>query len=286
MGTVSENRLHCKGCAKRFSCRKNLRRHMRRFEQCHKYLEEEELEDKKNKRMNPHPRPTSILDKNKLKKKCNECDYLPKKASSLSMHIKSVHKKIKDIQCNQCNFSTALKSSLRRHNKSYHGGIKDLRCPKCPYETAITSNFNRHRRVNHPNETDLLSIAMKMKKCDECDYTPNKPRSLILHVKSVHRKIKDIQCSQCEYQTSLKSSLRRHQKSFHSDVQDIICDECPYRTAIQSNFTLHKRNNHPTDVDLVQNSIKMKKCEECDYMPKPPISLMLIDEEFIYHLQA
>ena len=53
--------------------------------------------------------------------------------SSLKMHVKMVHDKIKDVKCDLCEYVCSTNGSLKSHVKRIHHKIKDIKCDKCDF---------------------------------------------------------------------------------------------------------------------------------------------------------
>ena len=111
---------------------------------------------------------------------CDICDKTFFDRSTLKTHIKTVHRKVKELRCNLCNMSFGQNKNLQRHVKTVHQKI-----------TAF--------------------------KCDSCDKSFRQKAHLETHVKTVHDKIKDHECDSCEKRFGQKGDLERHNKTVHGN---------------------------------------------------------------------
>jgi hypothetical protein len=98
------------------------------------------------------------------------------KSSTIIMHNKMIHLKIKDIECQKCYYKCSKNSSLKMHVKNIHDKIKDI-------------------------------------KCDICDYACSDNGNLYRHIKQVHLKLRDNLCPDCNFKCSDISDLKRHLKT-------------------------------------------------------------------------
>ena len=58
------------------------------------------------------------MDQDGEKPRCKFCKYTAPWVSSIHLHTKLVHDKIKDFPCNKCNYSAATRQGLDNHIKS------------------------------------------------------------------------------------------------------------------------------------------------------------------------
>merc|ERR1712150_129451 len=81
----------------------------------------------------------------------------------------------------------------------------------------LLSNVNYISRQKQGNEGFLPKNSSRYQ-CPECEYTTphNRQNRLKIHIKGVHRKIKDFTCTQCEYGSAKKENLIRHMETKHS----------------------------------------------------------------------
>ena len=68
--------------------------------------------------------------------------------------------------------------------------------------------------------------AIKLK-CLQCYYTCKLPRTLKLHIQSIHEGT-EFPCHKCEFRAESHNCLRKHILVEHKGVID--CDQCDYKT--------------------------------------------------------
>ena len=68
----------------------------------------------------------NIVDEEKVKHPCNQCEHKASTKRHLKIHIESVHEKIK-YSCNLCEYKATTQSSLKSHNQRKH--FSPLRSP-------------------------------------------------------------------------------------------------------------------------------------------------------------
>jgi KRAB domain-containing zinc finger protein len=96
---------------------------------------------------------------------------------------------------------------------------KDVKkCSECAYTTVFSIRLAKHIRKSHVRDI----------KCELCDYATNIRKSLMMHIKTVHDKIKDFKCKQCTFATSYPANLVIHVKGVHLKVKDFKCELCEY----------------------------------------------------------
>jgi len=92
---------------------------------------------------------------------CPHCDKILSTASSLRVHIKTVHAKSEFIEvsvCGMCGREYETKKALKEHYKTVHQGLT-FPCPVCKKEFGTKRSLIRH--LDNPN------IKCTMKKDDE-----------------------------------------------------------------------------------------------------------------------
>jgi hypothetical protein len=158
--------------------------------QTYDHFQKHRDEQSKNPKMD-NPKAT----KNSSSFSCTECDYVGTKRYVM-LHIKSVHKKIKDIVCKECGFATTYRSSLNKHVRLNHGQVRDKRCKFCNYTTSHNGVLRRH--INEVHEKIKRHVLLnqdqvKGKRCEFCNYTSghNGVNGVLRrHINEVHDKIK------------------------------------------------------------------------------------------------
>lgn len=132
-----------------------------------------------------------------LKEPCPICqkEMLPNKINS---HVKMVHEKVKNHYCPTCGKGFFDRRDMERHVLRIHVGEKEL-CVECGKELS-SGQLKKHIAKCH---SDIDNRVI----CPECG---KKVASLLEHVNSVHKKLKNFQCPICPLKCYKKNTLNRH----------------------------------------------------------------------------
>jgi len=90
---------------------------------------------------------SSIVDVQKKKHKCQQCDYQAIRKDSLNVHVQAKHGGLK-YPCQQCDYQATYEKDLKKHIESIHEGIK-YPCQQCDYQATQLSNLKRHINLKH-----------------------------------------------------------------------------------------------------------------------------------------
>ena len=132
-----------------------------------------------------------------LKEPCPICqkEMLPNKINS---HVKMVHQKLKNHFCPSCGKGFFDRRDMERHVSRIHLEEKEL-CVECGKELSA-GQLKKHIANCH-SEVDNRVV------CPECG---KKVGSLLEHVNSVHKKLRNYQCPICPLRCYKKNTLNRH----------------------------------------------------------------------------
>ena len=79
--------------------------------------------------------------------KCTECDFVAKRSSDLSKHVRSVHEGVV-YHCEKCQFHSKSKYHLAIHIQSKHDGIV-FPCDHCEFSAQRKRQLKRHINTAH-----------------------------------------------------------------------------------------------------------------------------------------
>ncbi|KAH8394423.1 hypothetical protein KR222_005008, partial [Zaprionus bogoriensis] len=79
--------------------------------------------------------------------KCSECQRCFKRRRLLDNHVKSVHRKLRDLSCEHCAASFSDPISLKKHLLC-HTGAKPYSCQICGKEFSRAENRDIHHFVH------------------------------------------------------------------------------------------------------------------------------------------
>ena len=102
------------------------------------------------------------------------------------------------------------------------------------------SNKYIQKRVKHEHR-DLLVQQCKFERtvCDICGLKMNSNDERQMHMKNMHKNIKQKICSICGFATSIDKNLKKHIKIVHENIKDKICSTCGYKTDNNSKLKEH-----------------------------------------------
>jgi len=80
-----------------------------------------------------------------------------------------------------CDYETSQSGTMKRHVKSIHLKVRDFQCNEC-------ENIFSEKNLDH----HLKSVQLKVKdfQCSNCNKTFSQKSSMIVHMKSVHLKVR------------------------------------------------------------------------------------------------
>ena len=189
---------------------------------------------------------------------CDECGKSFKSKKGYSNH--SHDKNRERVKCSECGADFAGPSSLYLHVRNIHGKVK-YPCDRCEYKATSKQGLERH----------VQSLHLKAKfYCEQCDAVLSSRGYLLKHIKAVHDKKKYI-CDLCpDKEYTFYCSLKKHKDAVHAGVYH-MCDICGHKSSTKSHLKTHMkvhRNiitaNVPTSAAEVQESVNKNANDEDD----------------------
>ena len=180
---------------------------------------------------------------------CDECGKSFKSKKGYSNH--SHDKNRERIKCSECGADFAGPSSLYLHVRNIHGKVK-YPCDRCEYKATSKQGLERH----------VQSLHLKAKfYCEQCDAVLSSRGYLLKHIKAVHDKKKYI-CDLCpDKEYTFYCSLKKHKDAVHAGVYH-MCDICGHKSSTKSHLKTHMKvhrniitDNAPTSAAEVQESV-------------------------------
>ena len=179
---------------------------------------------------------------------------------ALKEHIKAVDENIKVETVDNCNEMLSVKQEIpeiliptRREDMIENAELKDdplsfeiYKCNFCEKSFSRGRTLKEHIKVVHE--------GIKKHECDQCQKCFSDGSSLKNHVK-VHKGIKDHKCNNCGKSFARKGTLKAHIKMVHEEIKDHNCNFCEKSFATAGNLKTH--------VKTVHEGFKGHKCNFC-----------------------
>ncbi len=163
--------------------------------------------------------------------KCKLCQNSYTSSNGLRLHIKTAHNNINDepmYRCTQCSASFNVKEHLRKHYRVH--GAKIFKCCSCKatfrHKSALRIHLFTHRKTEKHmcpfcskkcRSVDELKMHLithtqqdrKVKcKMGSCDKVFTDKRSLLIHCREIHLKMKQQKCAVCANVLKNAANLR------------------------------------------------------------------------------
>ena len=188
------------------------------------------------------------------------------------VEMKKSHKCQNTIQCGVCYLTFESRQSLRAHQRRGHNN-GSFKCEFCKVRRSTQKGLDNHIANKHSAQVcDSCGKSFASKqtlhthkkihtgeskvKCKQCDRMFADAKSLQIHVKGIHDKIKDLICNYCGKGYSQQSALVDHIKHRHEGKMRVKCKIC--NEEFSSSRFLHKH------YDQAHSGYHNTKCPECD----------------------
>ena len=95
--------------------------------------------------------------------KCEECEYVAKRSSNLSTHVRSVHEGVV-YHCEKCRYHSKSKHNLAIHIQSKHDGIM-FPCNHCEFSAQRKRQLKYHINTAHKSvlHSEISSQSQEFK---------------------------------------------------------------------------------------------------------------------------
>ena len=125
---------------------------------------------------------------------------------------------------------------------------KKYMCDDCGLKFNQKDGLGSHQRKKHNIVSDEF-------KCRQCNYRASSKHPLLLHISSVHEKIR-YKCDQCDYQATQKCALQPHKQTKHEGVK-FACEVCG--AILVSGPVLKKHLEY-------KHGNRKHSCDDCNYI--------------------
>ena len=211
--------------------------------------------------------------------KCLFCEDKFRKGSvKFIKHMKFIHESMAETEayknfflenapaiCPQCGLECPNETSLQSH-AGVCNGSKVVTCHICGkklkihHPTAFENHLQRHKTdetVVCPHCGKVYNNKMKLSdhiracgtegkdsvKCPQCDNV-FAASYVKLHIRRVHKKVKNAACDQCGKSFFNEKKLSEHITAMHDKIKPFICDLCGFKTAKMGNLNIHRQKSH------------------------------------------
>ena len=187
--------------------------------------------------------------------KCTEsdCEFVTDSDYKLKQHINGIHLQLRPFKCEICQAAFKRKYHLTVHHQGSHssGEAKKHKCDKCDFATHLPRSLKIHIGTVH--------LGQRPYKCEACGKTFTQRSHLNTHRKSVHQNIRPHSCDFCESTFTTRQALDVHKKGVHDDHEtepEYKCDSCNFQTHYRDSLKKHKKAKHEANE-------KDEECPEC-----------------------
>uniref|UniRef100_A0A2S2QA19 Zinc finger protein n=1 Tax=Sipha flava TaxID=143950 RepID=A0A2S2QA19_9HEMI len=191
--------------------------------------------------------------------KCSEknCDFITPRWNACRLHLWKIHKiDIDMFSCKVCKvYTTTTYHNLVNHVSMKHN--KTLSCVDCGAGFDDSIKLQNHK-VFHSKAKSINKERWYMEKtCTICNMVLANSKSLKLHTKNVHLKLKPYVCQVCNHGSATKYMMQVHMRQ-HTGEKPFSCDvlDCNFKTGDHNSLRRHK---------LRHSEDRPYKCTHCNY---------------------
>ncbi|XP_026680895.1 gastrula zinc finger protein XlCGF71.1-like, partial [Diaphorina citri] len=172
---------------------------------------------------------------------CHHCGKQLCGASNLSLHIKSVHLKIKDHSCDVCDKSFVNRAGLRLH-KLIHSEERGFVCDLCGASFKQRPALWAHKKLHD------AKLEYKFK-CILCDRKFHRNSKLNSHMRT-HSDVRPYKCDICEQHFKFNYDIQMHKRCVHSNIRPYQCTLCSASFKRSSHLKQHGKTHIKPEHDL------------------------------------
>ena len=135
--------------------------------------------------------------------------------------------------------------SLQNESKHSKNNVHDYDhdYPEC--ENLDIHQKNLHPKLEQINNRECSQQKGNKKfKCEQCPYTSARSYNIKVHIKSLHKNIRNHLCGECGYAASKKGHLKKHIEAVHENIRNHVCGECGYAASQKIHLKKHIERVH------------------------------------------
>ncbi|XP_052084525.1 uncharacterized protein LOC127721775 [Mytilus californianus] len=233
--------FHCEVCKRSFSSKETLRNHSRLHtgdlfacEICNRqftYLKQYVIHKRKHT--------------GEITDKCHICGKGFICIGYLRKHLKMLAGTRK-WKCEVCDKQFTQSGALKKHMRT-HTGELPWACTICERRFACNDSLLQHEKQHK-------GIVDKFFHCHLCPKTFSRSSGRLIHMRTVHERLRPFKCDTCTKTFSTKSNLQKH-LMVHNDERPHECQQCNRAFRTQSKLKYH--------VNVVHVNKKPSKCLIC-----------------------
>ena len=177
---------------------------------------------------------------------CKICNKTFASKSTIDIHIREVHEKIKRHKCDLCNKYFSRGFILKTHKKQVHQKTDEkIKCDQCNKSFVNRLYMLAHFKTMHdPNRTKDVA-------CSYCRKSFYDNAGMNIHVREVHEGIKEHKCDLCGKFFSRNYLLKTHQMTVHKNEREKEkCEKCD-TYCFSENMKKHMKVHEKVEVSLL-----------------------------------
>ena len=197
---------------------------------------------------------------------CPQCETMCKTQSLLNSHIVRSHSEKQFEKCTKCDYESHLPVEMKGHFKRRHTDMNKGTCQYCGDVFKVLKQHIKNTKCGG-------EVSIKSFTCTHCYKTFKIKAALNVHIKRIHKQIKDRKCPHCSYATYNGYNLRLHVTKMHLGLkmEKTVCPHCAKATTNLSYHIDVMHNEHFVAENTGETKNKIGRPPTRGTMPGPLI---------------